>query len=202
MDSAAFERLMNQIGQLSPEQYKQLVLAYATQNGESGKRAWDKSVAAGLEQQLVALEINRACPACGSIAVVNNGFTAAGVQRRHCQDCGATFTSFTGTMIERSRFPWEVWVETLRSTLNGNSLEITRNILENDFACDGMDIKTVFAMRHKLIHAMASVEPPKLSGVIQMDETFIRESQKGHNLELFSYIRDEKRRARYGRRPS
>ena len=202
MDEQAFRQLLEQAGQLSLAQLKQFVLAYAERNGQDGKRTWENSVAVELEQHLVELGVNRACPASGSVAVVNSGFTPAGVQRRRCQDCKKNFTRFTGTMLERSRFPWAVWVEALRSTLNGDSLEDTKNNLEHDFGCAGIDIKTVFSLRHKLIHAMAEVTPPKLSGVIQMDETFIRESQKGHNLELVSYIKGEIREPRYGRKPS
>lgn len=202
MDERTFGQLLGQAGRLSQAQLKQFILAYAGQNGQDGKRVWENSVAVELEDHLVQLGVNQACPACGSAAVVNNGFTPAGVQRRHCQDCGKNFTRFTGTMLERSRFPWSAWVEALRSTLSGDSLADTRNILEHDFGCAGIDIKTVISMRHKLIHAMTGVTPPKLSGVIQMDETFIRESQKGHNLELVSYIKGEIREPRYGYKPS
>ena len=50
----------------------------------------------------------------------------------------------------------------------------------------------------KLIHSIASLPMPKLTGVIQVDETFLRESQKGSR-ELVSYINGEKRTARYGK---
>ncbi len=53
----------------------------------------------------------------------------------------------------------------------------------------------------KLIHALASLPMPKLTGVIQVDETFIRESQKGSR-NLKSYIKSEDRLPRYVRRPS
>lgn len=151
---------------------------------------------------LTALGINKACPGCGSVAVVHNGTNAAGIQRLHCQDCGKSFTHFTGTLLEKSRFPWAVWVEVLRMTLNDDSLETIKTVLTQDFACEGINIKTVFAMRMKLMHAMASMAPPTLTGVIQMDESFVRESQKGHNLELTSYVKGIERVARYGRKPS
>ena len=47
-------------------------------------------------------------------------------------------------------------------------------------------------------HSIATLSMPKLNGVIQVDETFIRESQKGSR-ELVSYINGEERTARYGR---
>lgn len=93
-------------------------------------------------------------------------------------------------------------MEVLRMTLNDDSLLTMKAVLEQDLGCEGINEKTVFAMRLKLIHAMASIEPPKLTGVIQMDETFIRESQKGRNLELVSYVKGIERVPRYGRKPS
>lgn len=202
MDEKQFSLLLGQISDLTPAQFKQLVKSYAGQSEQDAKRVWDASVYAVSEQHLADLGVNRACPGCGSVAVVHNGLTDAGVQRFRCQDCGKNFTRFTGTLLEKSRFPWEVWVEVLKMTLSDSSLADIKNVLEQDFGCEGIDIKTVFAMRMKLIHAMATVEPPKLIGVIQMDESFLRESQKGHNLELVSYVNGLERVPRYGYHPS
>lgn len=202
MDEKQFALLLGQIGDLSPAQFKELVKAYAGQTEQDTKRVWEQSVYAVSEQHLADLSINQACPGCGSTEVVHNGLTDAGVQRFQCQDCGKNFTRFTGTLLEKSRYPWEVWVEVLKMVLNDNSLADIKSVLEQDFGCEGIDIKTVFAMRMKLIHAMAAVEPPKLIGVIQMDESFLRESQKGHNLELFSYVSGLERLPRYGYQPS
>ncbi len=202
VDAKQFEKLLEQAGGLSPDQFKRLVQAYANGGGLDAGRVWDSAVYSVSEQKLTALGINRACPGCGSIAVERNGTNAAGIQRFRCQDCGQSFTRFTGTLLEKSRFPWEVWVEVLRMVLNDDSLENIRTVLIQDFGCDGINIKTVFAMRMKLIHAMAAMPPPKLTGVIQLDESFIRESQKGHNRELVSYVKGIERVARHGRKPS
>lgn len=53
----------------------------------------------------------------------------------------------------------------------------------------------------KLIHAIAELPMPKLKGVIQIDETFVRESQKGTR-NLKSFLKGEKRTPRYGKVPS
>ena len=202
MDDRQFQKLIGEVGGLTPAQFKKLVQAYANGSGLDAGRVWDSAVYSVSEQKLAALGFGRACPGCGSIAVERNGTNAAGIQRFHCQDCGKSFTRFTGTLLEKSRFPWEVWVEVLRMVLNDDALETIRTVLIHDFGCAGINIKTVFAMRMKLIHAMAAIGPPKLTGVIQMDETHIRESQKGRNLELVSYVKGIERTARYGRKPS
>lgn len=203
MNEKDFAMLQAQMADLSPEQFKSLVQTYAKANGGDTRREWDKSIFVVSEQHLVDLGINRACPACGSIAVVHNGLTDAGIQRFRCQDCGRSFTRFTGTLLEKSRFPWEVWVEVLRMTLNDDSLETMQTLLSQDFAyaCEGINVKTLFAMRLKLVFAMATIEPPKLTGVVQMDETVVRESQKGSR-ELVSYLKGYERKPRYGRKPS
>ena len=53
----------------------------------------------------------------------------------------------------------------------------------------------------KLIHAIAELSMPKLKGVIQIDETFVRESQKGTR-NLKSFLKGEERTSRYGKVPS
>lgn len=130
MNEKDFAMLQAQMADLSPEQFKSLVQTYAKANGGDTRREWDKSIFVVSEQHLVDLGINRACPACGSIAVVHNGLTDAGIQRFRCQDCGRSFTRFTGTLLEKSRFPWEVWVEVLRMTLNDDSLETMQTLWE------------------------------------------------------------------------
>lgn len=202
MEEKQFALLLRQIGDLSPAQFRQLAKTYTGKTGQDAKRVWEQSIYAVSEQHLADLGINRACPSCNSTAVAHNGLTDAGIQRFQCRKCGKNFTRFTGTLLEKSRFPWEVWVEVLKMVLNDDSLKSIQTVLEQDFGCEGIDIKTVFAMRMKLIHAMATIEPPKLTGVIQMDESFIRESQKGRNLELISYMKGMERFPRYGRKPS
>lgn len=202
LEDKAFALFLQQVGDLTPAQFKALVKSYAGQSGQDARRVWETSVYAVSEQHLADLGVNRACPGCGSVAVVHNGLTEAGVQRFHCQDCGKSFTRFTGTLLEKSRYPWDVWVEVLKMTLADESLQDIKTVLERDFGCDGINIKTVFSMRMKLIHAMAAVEPPELHGVVQMDESFLRESQKGNNRVLVSYVKGLERVPRYGYHPS
>lgn len=87
-------------------------------------------------------------------------------------------------------------------TLNSYSIDDMLNVLEKDYSCYGINRKTVWLWRMKFIHVLASFPMPKLTGVIQIDETFIRESQKGSR-KLVSYIdKTDTREARYGYRPS
>ena len=103
--------------------------------------------------------------------------------------------------MEKTRWHWDVWIKVLELTLNNYSIEKIMNVLEKDYHCIGIDPKTVWFWRLKLIHAMAASPMPKLTGVIQVDETFIRETQKGSR-NLYSEIKTETRKPRYGRVPS
>ena len=42
-------------------------------------------------------------------------------------------------------------------TLNGYSLDKMLNVLESDYKCIGIDIKTIWLLRMKLIYAMANI---------------------------------------------
>lgn len=81
-------------------------------------------------------------------------------------------------------------------------MERIKNVLEKDYGCVGINHRTLFLWRHKLLHALATFPQPKLTGIVQIDETFIRESQKGSR-DLISYLdKKDDRKPRYGRKPS
>jgi len=201
MDDISFAAFLKGAEQLNPKQFKQFVLTYAKAMGQNGKQVWEKSVYCELEGHLIDIGVNKTCPFCGCEMINHDGYSKAGIESLECTACGKHFTHFTGTMLERSRYPWVVWVKILCDMLNDIPIADSKSHLEADFACEGINIKTVFNMRHNLLHAMARVPQPKLSGVIQIDETSIRESQKG-KVELTSYVPGEQREPRYGRQPS
>ena len=86
--------------------------------------------------------------------------------------------------------------------INSYSLPDMINVLEKDYGCAGINYKTVWLWRMKPIHAFASLPMPKLTGIIQVDETFIRKSQKASRNLISTINKSEKRNPRYGRRPS
>ena len=140
------------------------------------------------------------CPYCHSQIIVKDGSRGA-IKRFHCRDCNKTFTVFTNTIMEKTKLSWDVWVNILKMILANESLDNMTSILTDGFSLYGLDRRTVSTIRHKLLHAMASMPMPKLTGVIQIDETYFRESQKGTR-ELVSTIPGEERKPRKGRQPS
>ena len=182
-------------------QFKALVEGYVAHTETNFDDEMNRLVTVNLQSRLEKLGVNSTCPKCNSSIVIKNGKRSNGIQRYQCSECKNRFTLFTDTILEKTRWHWDVWIKVLEMTLNNYSIEKTVNVLEKDYHCTGIDPKTVWLWRLKLIHAMAAYPMPKLSGVIQVDETFIRESQKGSR-NLHSEIKKEVRQPRYGRVPS
>jgi len=136
-----------------------------------------------LQLKLEGLLPAPSCPNCGSTKTVKNG-TAHHLQRYLCKKCNTTYTLTTGTFMESTNWTWNVWVKLLQMTINTVSLDKMIDTLEQDYDIKGISRNTVLLARHKLINAMALMPTPKLSGVIQVDETFFRENQKGTRTDL------------------
>ena len=195
------EELLKEIGSLPFHQFQKVVEHYSTTNGVSFESEMESMVTASLQQKLLQFGINSTCPYCNSDKVIKKGKRKE-VQILMCKDCGKRFTPFTNTILEKTRWHWDIWIKVLEMTLNNYPIESMAHVLVDDYGCTGINYKTVWLWRHKLIHALASVPMPTLTGVIQIDETFIRESQKGSR-ELVSYLdKGDVRKPRYGRRPS
>ena len=186
---------------LSFNDFKNIVEQYSNKNNANFDTQMETMVTMSLQSRLNKLGVNCTCPKCNSSLKVKNGKRKNGIQEYKCKECGTKFTAFTNTILEKTRWHWDIWVKVLEMTINNLSIKKMINILENDYGCTNINEKTVWLWRMKLIHSIATLPMPKLNGVIQVDETFIRESQKGSR-ELVSYINGEERTPRYGKAPS
>ena len=195
------EEIQQAINNLPFVQFKEIIEGYVTQNGVDCRQQIDAIITNSLQDKLLQHGINSTCPECGSKHIGKWGKRKE-IQVFKCKDCGKQFTLFTGTILEKTRWHWEIWVKVLEMVLNGFSIQDMLNVLVTDYGCDGINPKTVWLWRMKLIHALASLPQPVLTGVIQVDETFVRESQKGSR-DLVSYLpKGSKRNPRYGYSPS
>ena len=118
------------------------------------------------------------CPYCSKKDFVKNG-TSNSLQRYLCKACGKTFTAISETFMDGTNWTWEVWVKLLQMTMTNTPLDAMTDVLEKDYHLEGIHRMTVLLARHKLIHALSLMPKPILSGIVQVDETFFRESQKG-----------------------
>ena len=195
------EELLNQINELSYGEFMKVIKHYSTKHRMDPEQEVQETAIEDLQVRLEKLGINSACPECGSTIIVKSGKRKSGIQRYLCTECNTRFTRFTNTILEKTHWHWDVWIKVLSLMLNDTSISRTERILKQDLKCEGIDAKTIWLWRLKIMHALAAHPLPKLSGVVQVDETFLRESQKGSR-HLVSTIRGEERIPRYGRIPS
>lgn len=194
------EEVLEYVKSLSFTQFKEVVREYEKNHSVQLEGELNSIIILDLQQRLQVLDVNKCCPSCGSPCRQKYG-KRNGVQTFRCTDCKKRYTLFTGTILEKSRLHWDIWVRLLEMTLNDYSVPAMMNVLKNDYGLNGLEPRTVWQWRMKLIHALASLPLHELTGVIQIDETFVREAQKGSR-ELVSYLSNEERKPRYGRVPS
>lgn len=202
MSKLTLEEILDAIVSLPVNEFNEVVKTYASHTGSNYEKELKTITYLNLQQRLEILDINSSCPRCNSKSIVKNGKRRNGIKEFKCKDCNTKFTPFTNTILEKTNYHWSAWIKLLEMTINQYSLTAMKNVLENDLGYRGINKNTVWLWRMKLIHALASMPQPKLSGVIQIDETFIRESQKASK-NLVSYIDSEDiRHPRYGYNPS
>lgn len=117
------------------------------------------------------------CPRCGNTRVIKYGQKEKR-QRFLCHGCSRTFSLTTNTVMAHSHYDRSIWAEFIQDTIYGVSLDKSAQRL-------GFSHQTAFNMRHKLLLAlgqMADSKPITLSGICELDETFILDSYKGKKL--------------------
>ena len=126
-----------------------------------------------LNQELADIE-PASCPCCGEEATfIRKGFLR-GKQRFQCKSCGKKFTYDSKKLTSNSHQPVESWLVVLEDTLALASLDSSAEKI-------GVCHSTAFNMRHKLLVYMEKVldDSAPLEPLIEADETYVPESQKG-----------------------
>ncbi|MEM8513866.1 transposase-like protein [Massilia sp. MP_M2] len=130
--------------------------------------------AAGLDQVVALIAQARApgrcCPSCGNARCNRHGF-ANDLQRFRCCNCGRTFNDLSGTPLARLRLKTK-WLAYSQVLLD--SLPVRK-------AADrvGVHRNTAFRWRHRFLAWVKLDRPAALNGIVEADETFLLESQKG-----------------------
>ena len=47
-----------------------------------------------------------------------------------CNDCNSLFSLFTGTILEKTKWHWDIWIAVLNMTINSFSLKEMRSKLK------------------------------------------------------------------------
>lgn len=123
-------------------EFHKIVKKYSDVHGTDFDSDMERLVTINLEKRLESLGINSICPNCGSNHIVKNG-KIRNMQKYKCNDCNKSFNLFSGTIFEKTKWHWDIWIKVLEMTLNSISLEKMLTTLVNDYNCVGINIKTV-----------------------------------------------------------
>lgn len=115
------------------------------------------------------------CPACKGFHISRWGIRN-GRQRYYCKPCESTFNAFSGTPLARLRHPdkWDNYLSGMT-----HSLTLRPAATENE-----IDLKTSFRWRHRFLEVIKDDQAEELSGITELDETFLRESFKGRRKDM------------------
>lgn len=114
------------------------------------------------------------CPHCGSKKYRKHGIDK-GSQRYYCNGCKRTFTEYTGTWLSGIH----------RKELVDDYLKLMEQELSLDKIRDhlGINKKTAFDWRHKILSGLENVDKGSFKGITESDDTFFLQSSKGRKVE-------------------
>jgi transposase-like protein len=112
----------------------------------------------------------RPCPHCHCSHQQRCG-SANGLQRFRCGGCRRTHNALTGMPLARLR-KREHWLRFLQCVLESRTVRDSARVT-------GVHRTTSFRWRHRFVAAAARDRPTDLSGIVEVDETYRLESQKG-----------------------
>ena len=196
-----FEELVEQVSNLSLSEMRKLNTAFNRKNNKNLDERIERLIMTDLENRMIEFGINQSCPKCGSTIIVKNG-KRNHVQRLECKECGNNFTYFTDTFLEKTKYHYDFWVELCYLMLNHISLKAIKKTLEEDFLIEGITERTILNWKLKIMTAAMHIEQPKLTGIVEVDETYLREGQKGKSHLIDPLNPTQEREARRKKRTS
>ena len=111
------------------------------------------------------------CPHCAAHDIQANGKNK-GVQRYRCKSCGKNFSETTGTPLAWLKKK-DKWSHYLHCMLKGYALRKCAKEV-------GISLQTSFDWRHKILSAFKTVSPERFASILESDEIFFLESEKGN----------------------
>lgn len=158
MKSTEFSELKQSVKTLSPKQKKQL------------EEILSKPEDVSLVAKLLDAKLSK-CPHCGEDDLYKWG-TSGNRQRYRCKSCKKTFNGLTSTELNGMHYQdqWDSYVETM---LQGTFLR------EAAAEC-GISLKTSFNWRHKFLKLVDNLTDSRLEGIVEIDETEFKWSDKGN----------------------
>lgn len=165
MQPQQFQKILNSLPLLTSHQRNELIEALSEKDSPVG-------IAATIESNFSKAP---KCPHCCSEEIHKWGFRNKR-QRYRCKTCRSTFNSFSKTHLARLQHP-EKWDQYLEGMTHSMTLRPAAK------QC-GINLKTAFRWRHRVLQAIEDDQAPELSGITELDETLFRESFKGQKKNL------------------
>ncbi len=142
----------------------------------------------------VKAELNKeqitSCPHCKSNEIYGHG-TYKGRKRYKCKTCAKTFNDFTGTAVSGIK-KTEKFHEYLEMVVESVTIRKAASKL-------GVNVKTIFDWRHKLLSSLPKVSGQAFSGIVECDDKLLNINDKGNkNLDRESYKRPSDRKTKRG----
>lgn len=124
------------------------------------------------------------CPHCSHNKYVRFG-KDKGAQRYKCKSCQRSFTEYTGT--------WMAGLQRKDKIADYLELMVEEKSLDKIVAALGINKKTAFDWRHKILASLDGEDGDDFTGITESDETFFLRSEKGME------VKDRKPRKRGGK---
>lgn len=130
------------------------------------------------------------CPHCHNGDIYGHG-AYNGRKRYKCKQCEKTFNDFTGTAISGIK-KVEKFQEYLELTIESLTIRKAAKKL-------GVNVKTIFDWRHKLLSSIATMNGISFSGIVECDDKQLDVNEKGsRNLDRDAYKRPSDRMTKRG----
>jgi len=124
-----------------------------------------------MELKLVRFKEGLLCPYCQEREIVLWG-KRKNIQRYRCKSCRKLFNDLTGTPMARTKL-LEKWPKMAVALQQSMTLHQTAEYV-------GISVDTAFRWRHRLLAGLREARSRiELTGVVEIDETFFRYSEKG-----------------------
>jgi transposase-like protein/IS1 family transposase len=124
-----------------------------------------------LNYKLIRFKEGLICPHCRGTHIVLWG-KRKNIQRYRCKDCRKLFNDLTGTPLAYSK-KLDKWTAMAHAMQDSLSVRKTAKKLD-------ISISTAFRWRHRLLNGLNQFRiNTTLSGIVEMDETMFRYSEKG-----------------------
>lgn len=114
----------------------------------------------------------KGCPFCQSDNFIKYGFTASGIQKYRCNNCGRRFNSLTDTIFDSKKIPISEWIEFLLHLFEFHSIQSTSFDNRNSATTGKYWLIKVFEVLKDIQDDVV------LEGEVYIDETYFSKSKR------------------------